>query len=562
MTEIPFIPSMRPEPKRDDYGRYVLPDLNGVQRSWTRATTVAHALDDEFHLTQWKRRMVLSGAALRPGLLANVPELTRALVQAGDDWRVAKDIKRELDGLCDEAAEAAGAGDGAKLGTLLHTITEYYDADRIDEIDILIPEALVEDVREYARVMDGAGLGRPAEFIERIVVNSRVDSAGTFDRLLRLPDGRLVVGDLKTQKTVDFGFLSIAIQLAEYAQADAMLDDEAGTLVPLPAELDRSVGIVMHLPVGQATCTLYELDLDRRLGRRPDPPTRCGTATSARRAWAGRTSPARAGRRPGARPHPLGRPPRRAGRAVPRPQPAREWTDGAHPGRGRAQGRAGRHGLNPPLGRRTENPSSDQGEQMPIGVSSAPYAKFTKPGDRHGGEIVDFRVVQTVDFDSKRPQYLQQNEDGWSQASLPTAPTASPTTRSPSGRSPSTPGVEDENGDTERRIFVDPRKGRRNTLLEGKRGGDAVAIALKKAKAHRVGLEIGATFYLISGDKVRDGSGPPPTPGPPSTSRPPVAPVPASRSTRCRGWSAVAATTSRPRWPSGRPGRCPRCARP
>jgi hypothetical protein len=145
-----------------------------------------------------------------------------------------------------------------------------------------------------------------------------------------------------------------------------------------------------------------------------------------------------------------------------------------------------------------------------IGISAAPYAKFVKAGDRHGGEIVDFRVVQTTDFDSRRPQYLESDDEGkFSRVFNPF--------RASDGK-PNDPicqweitvdtGVEDENGDTERRIFVDPRKGRRNTLLEGKRGGDAVALALKKAKCHRVGLEIGGSFYLTAGEKVRDGSGP------------------------------------------------------
>ena len=39
---------------------------------------------------------------------------------------------------------------------------------------------------------------------------------------------------------------------------------------------------------------------------------------------------------------------------------------------------------------------------MPIGVSAAPYVEFEKVGDRHGGEIVGFRVVQKVDFDTRR----------------------------------------------------------------------------------------------------------------------------------------------------------------
>jgi hypothetical protein len=146
---------------------------------------------------------------------------------------------------------------------------------------------------------------------------------------------------------------------------------------------------------------------------------------------------------------------------------------------------------------------------MPIGVSSAPYAKFAKPGDRRGGEIVDFRIVQTVDFDSKRPQYLEVSDDGdWAKTFNSRREDGKPNDPIVQWEITVDTGVEDENGDSELRIFVDPRKGKRNTLLEGKRGGDAVAIALKKAKAHRVGLEIGGRFFLISGEKVRDGSGP------------------------------------------------------
>lgn len=146
---------------------------------------------------------------------------------------------------------------------------------------------------------------------------------------------------------------------------------------------------------------------------------------------------------------------------------------------------------------------------MPIGVSSAPYAKFTKPGERHGGKIVDFRVVQTSDFDSHRPQYLEELIDGgWAKTFAPFRSDGRPNDPICQWELTVDTGVEDADGDTEKRIFIDPRKGKKNTTLEGKRGGDAVAIALKKAKAHRVGLEIGGTFFLISGEKVKDGTGP------------------------------------------------------
>lgn len=222
---------------------------------------------------------------------------------------------------------------------------------------------------------------------------------------------------------------------------------------------------------------------------------------------------------------------------------------------------------------------------MPIGVSSAPYAKFPQPGVRHGGEIVDFRVVQTVDFDSKRPQYLQVDEDGeWKKTFAAYRSDGKPNDPICQWEVTVDTGVEDENGDTERRIFIDPRKGKRNTLLEGKRGGDAVAIALKKAKAHRVGLEIGGRFFLIAGEKVRDGSGPltntwsaeyEPPEGGPGSGRP-VDEMPwlvgggrydkqaeltkweAAKSTGAAG--AVAATTPSPSTPTAAPATSPRAA--
>jgi hypothetical protein len=257
--DIPTVPPLHPDPPRDGYGRYLLPDpADQVVRPWTRATTIAHLLDDTHLLTQWKRRMVLQGCATDPTLLAGVAELADALT--GADLTDARDIKAALDAICDQAAKTAGAEQGSAWGTLLHAVTEWADAGRLGEIET--PPEVVVDLVAYLTVMDDARIVRPQEYIERIVVNTQVDTAGTFDRLLRLPDGRLVVGDLKTQKTVTFGWLAIAIQLAEYANADAMWNAETQTWEPLPDDLDKTVGIVMHLPVGSATCKLYELDLD------------------------------------------------------------------------------------------------------------------------------------------------------------------------------------------------------------------------------------------------------------------------------------------------------------
>jgi hypothetical protein len=122
-----------------------------------------------------------------------------------------------------------------------------------------IGESLLADLEVYTKTMAENGLTCPPEYIERIMVNTTVNSGGTMDRIVRLPDGRLIIGDLKTQKDMDFGCLKIAAQLAEYAFADGLLATDGKSIEPMPADLDPTHALIMHLPVGKATCTLVEL---------------------------------------------------------------------------------------------------------------------------------------------------------------------------------------------------------------------------------------------------------------------------------------------------------------
>lgn len=142
---------------------------------------------------------------------------------------------------------------------------------------------------------------------------------------------------------------------------------------------------------------------------------------------------------------------------------------------------------------------------MAIGISRAPTAKFKTVGERHGGEIVDFRVVQKKHFDTDQPQYFQRDEDGVTVTSRPYAEDGRPNDPVVQYEITVDTGVEDNDGDTERRLFIDPQRGRKGTPLEGMRGGDALASALKRAKAHRVGLEIGGKLFLTWNGKLREG---------------------------------------------------------
>jgi hypothetical protein len=133
--------------------------------------------------------------------------------------------------------------------------------------------------------------------------------------------------------------------------------------------------------------------------------------------------------------------------------------------------------------------------------------KFENKGDRFGGEIVDFRVVQNSDQKVRRPLYLQEPSytGKWEKTFSAYAPDGRPNDPICQWEITVDTGIEDENGDTERRIFVDPRKGRRGTTVAGKTGGDAIAAALKKAKAHRAGLEIGGRIFVTFEGKIEDG---------------------------------------------------------
>ena len=238
---------IRPEPERDRWGRYVLPDPDtGKKRGWTRATTLAKTPADTFGLTRWELRMAAVGLAKRPDLLAQVSTVTDP-----DN----ADAKKLLDGVCNEAKEAAGASVRRNLGTALHAMCEHVDAGR----DFDVPAAHAADVAAYSAAITAAGLTIDPAHIERICVVPDLGVAGTFDRLAT-HDGDLVVADIKTGRSVEMGMGEIAIQLALYAHASHLWDHTTGEWEPMP-RVDHTRALVLHLPAGEARCVIHEVDI-------------------------------------------------------------------------------------------------------------------------------------------------------------------------------------------------------------------------------------------------------------------------------------------------------------
>jgi len=211
---------------------------------YTRATTMAKTISDTFALDQWGNRMVAKGLTLRPDL--------RALVAATPFTD-----RDTLNKACEDAKSAAGSKVSANLGTARHALTEL--ADRGQPLPPLEP-AEQADLSAYQAALAEAGIKVLPQYIERTVIRPDFGVAGTYDRIVEMPDGTRRIADLKTGADLSYGWSEIAIQEAIYQGAEWMYDYVTGTWERMP-ETDPAMGLVMHLPVGQGVCTLYHVNL-------------------------------------------------------------------------------------------------------------------------------------------------------------------------------------------------------------------------------------------------------------------------------------------------------------
>jgi hypothetical protein len=175
----------------------------------------------------WKARKTAEGLVRRPDLLT----LVSGAIANGDpdtDWPT----KKALNAAVEQAMEAAGSSKGATAGTGFHSLTEAIDRGN---------EPLFVSDADRVRLDAYRAATASIEWldIECFVVNDQVRAAGTFDRLGRLPDGRVVVADLKSGKSeADYPFAT-TVQIATYANGHRY-DPETGARSPLHADLDAS----------------------------------------------------------------------------------------------------------------------------------------------------------------------------------------------------------------------------------------------------------------------------------------------------------------------------------
>lgn len=227
---------VRAEIERDRWGRpLVVPPTGGKPVPYTRATTFVGAVEDTYNLSKWQQRMVALGLADRPDLLLSVG--------------AHRDDKAALNRICEDAQEAAKAHAAATTGTALHLLTERMDRG----LDVgVVPEAYVADLAAYATATQDL----EAVHIEAFCVQDWLKVGGTPDRVVRYK-GQRYIADLKTG-SIEHGYLKIAAQLAMYARSNLY---DVASRERSRHEADTQRGIIIHLPAGTGTCTLYWIDL-------------------------------------------------------------------------------------------------------------------------------------------------------------------------------------------------------------------------------------------------------------------------------------------------------------
>jgi hypothetical protein len=118
----------------------------------------------------------------------------------------------------------------ADLGTRIHAVCEQWD------IGLMADAVTAADLQDHLSAYLQWKAANVAEvvMVEETVVHKRHRYAGTLDRLVRLTDGRLMIFDLKTGKTVD-GVYRLQQSAYEVALEANGVDIDGRMVLHLPA---------------------------------------------------------------------------------------------------------------------------------------------------------------------------------------------------------------------------------------------------------------------------------------------------------------------------------------
>jgi hypothetical protein len=260
--------------ERDRWGRPLLyPPQGGKAVAYTRASTMAKWLDSQAGLINWKASMAMIGMARSKPIQARI-----AAIVARTENDAYRENKEALKDLVENATQIAQAQGRADLGTAVHEFTELLDAGTLDWQ--FVPEQLKAPLALYREKMQAFETVDTEVFVAVDADNNgkTIRGAGSLDRIIRHPEFGVCVADIKTGAEEPKYPLGVTTQVAIYSRGSRYRDarfsgspafddgepnaDGTAFRKELHPELNKSVGIMIHLPLEKAECSLYALDLD------------------------------------------------------------------------------------------------------------------------------------------------------------------------------------------------------------------------------------------------------------------------------------------------------------
>jgi len=239
---------------RGSGGEPMIPNADGKVERFARCSSLGTVLDEQSGLNNWLTSKALEGAARDQSILA------RALASSPYE-----DHKSDWTRIREDAIQAGRGAFRADVGTAVHAM-----ADRFEQDDTYDPGGTYTPALEaYTKAL--AAVGLKSQFFEAKLVNDERKVAGSADRIVEttlplvapdgtvIPPGELLIGDMKTGKSLEFSIPGYAIQLAAYAGA-VLYDVVENVRLPTP-QIRQDWAVIFHLDVETAHCEMLWVDL-------------------------------------------------------------------------------------------------------------------------------------------------------------------------------------------------------------------------------------------------------------------------------------------------------------